>query len=136
MVILEVNSEVGGLEVPIRQAKEEETAHEQGCTRLKYNLTAYCCEIVIQTQKGTLTLLFLRLHYSSLELYDLSNVEPLVSVAHKPHAVGVNSRREKRGPRILGLILVDLHLWHEKVNSLFRKLNYCSHLLYFLSYPG
>jgi len=40
MVILEVNSEVGEPQGPIRQAKEEEeTVPEQGCTQLKYNLT-------------------------------------------------------------------------------------------------
>lgn len=39
LVILEVNSEVGEPEGPIRQAEEEETVHEQGCTQLKYNLT-------------------------------------------------------------------------------------------------
>ena len=39
MVILEVNSEVRESEGPIRQAEEEETVHEQGCTQQKYNLT-------------------------------------------------------------------------------------------------
>lgn len=40
MVILEVNSELGEPQGPIRQAEEEEgTVHEQDCPQLEYNLT-------------------------------------------------------------------------------------------------
>jgi hypothetical protein len=67
---------------------------------------------VVQTRKGTVTALFPRHHYSSQELYDLLNVAPLskVSVARKHHAVRVNSGRGNKGPHILGLIAVDVHV--------------------------
>jgi len=136
LVILEVNSEVGEPEGPIRQA-EEETVHGQGCTQQKYNLTVLIAvKFWFRRENEPLTILFPLQHYSSLQLYDLSNVAPLVSVAHKPYAVRVNSGREKKGPCILGLIAVDLYLWHEKINSLFRKLNHHSHFLYFSSFQG